>query len=110
MRRSKSCFHPAGGRDARVTLDPALCFEVVDGERLGVVFGFGGVEFYAVEEGFGVGVGAAVRVADFLHGVFVNVGAHDLFGDAGVIDGAIDQTPAAVLAEEPGGVFELGVM
>lgn len=80
-------------------------------EGRGVGFEVGsGVEFDAVEEGFGAGIGSGVGVADFLHGFFIDVGAHDLLGDAFVVGSAFDKAPAAELREPPLGVFGLRVV
>src|SRR6185369_15663337 len=60
---------------------PGSTLQVFNREAGGVGFGVGRIEGDAVEERLRRVVGAAVRVADFLHGFLVEIGAHDAFRD-----------------------------
>src|SRR5689334_5161927 len=92
---------PTSGNTIIFTLDEGmdLSFRALHIERQRVLFGLGGIEDLAVEEGLGRVVEPAVRVAELLHRLFVDVAAHDLLGDALVVGRALDHAPAAELRE-----------
>src|SRR6185436_10396301 len=85
-------------------------FDIMDGERSSVLFRLGRIENHSIEERLSFFAWPAVGVADFLHRFFVNVRAHDFPGDAFVIDGSAEQTPPAILREEPDGILVLRVI
>src|ERR1051325_10347360 len=68
------------------------------------------VESHAIKKRFLVQARAAVRAADFLHGRFVKVAAHDSFRYALVVRRADGEAPAAVLSEEPFAILWLRVV
>src|ERR1035437_114385 len=84
--------------------------QIANGKALGVSLRFGGIVRHTIEERFDVVVQATMGVADFLHRFFVEIGAHDTFGDAIIVGSSGDQAPAAILREKPFSVFWLGII
>ena len=79
-------------------------------ESGGVLLRFGGVERDTVEESLGSHARAAMVKPDLFHGLFVDVGAHHLFGDPFIVGRAVDHAPPAELCEPPDRIFGLGIV
>jgi hypothetical protein len=59
------------------------------------------VEHDAVEQRLRAHARAAVRIADFLHGLFVDVRSHDLLGDARIVGRFVHQVERALVVAPP---------
>src|SRR5687768_15446633 len=87
-----------------------LAFEVFHRSARGIGLGIARIESDAVEEGLRRVVGAAMGITDFLHGLLIEIGAHDALGNALIVGCAGDHAPAAVLREKPLGILGLRIV
>src|SRR5262249_27581188 len=85
--------------------------QAVDGETLRISLQISRrIELLPVEHGPGRIIAPAVRVADLLHRLFVEIRPHDRLGHAGVIGRAWDHAPTPELGQPPLGVGRLRII
>src|SRR5258706_3472428 len=85
-------------------------FQAVDGEPGRVLLRLLRVEGDAVEERLRVFVLPAVLDPELPHGLFVDVGSHDLARDARIVGYTFDHAPTPKLREPPDGVLRLRIV